>query len=189
MRHRVLYACALSGRAARHHSTVRVCLRAPLPIVARACHLQSVYQFRSTVLMHLPRFYCNPCSPIFEEIYSRTSDVGEEGGIGDFRVACLKGCLVECVRVWCARTSLVSYTVFWPAHDCARCARMRTHRLYNPRSHEGLCARKCARKCVRMHTMLSTACASCGLLSNYCRKIKTRQYSLICYFGTVSIFI
>ena len=27
-----------------------------------------------------------------------------EGGIGDFRVACVKGCLVECVRVWCARS-------------------------------------------------------------------------------------
>ena len=34
---------------------------------------------------------------------------------------------------------------------CARCARMRTHWLYNPRSHQGLCA--------RMRTMLLTAYA------------------------------
>ena len=27
-----------------------------------------------------------------------------EGGMGDFRVSCVKGCLVECVRVWCARS-------------------------------------------------------------------------------------
>ena len=55
--------------------------------------------------------------------------------------------------------TLVSYTVFWPAHDCARCERMRTHRLYNPRSHQGLCARKYARKCARMRSMLLTAYA------------------------------
>ena len=41
---------------------------------------------------------------ILFELYSTVLVTLGEGGIGDFRVACVKGCLVECEQVWCART-------------------------------------------------------------------------------------